>query len=80
MLSERKQLRKRAVNLFVDADLLEAARRLRINLSETLERRLHTIVRAEQEKRWLQENRPAIEAYNQRVAQDGILSDEAGLQ
>ena len=50
MMSERQQIKKRAVNLFVDADLLDAARRLRINLSETLERRLRTIVRAEQEK------------------------------
>ena len=80
MLSERQQIKKRAVNLFVDTDLLDAARRLRINLSETLERRLRTIVRAEQEKRWLAENQAAIEAYNQRVLQQGLLSDEAGLQ
>lgn len=80
MLSERQQIKKRAVNLFVETDLLDAARRLRINLSETLERRLRTIVRAEEEKRWLQENQTAIEAYNQRVARDGLLSDEAGLQ
>jgi antitoxin CcdA len=80
MLSERQQVKKRAVNLFVDTDLLDAARRLHINLSETLERRLRAIVRAEQEARWLEENRAAIEAYNQRVAQQGLLSDEAGLQ
>ncbi len=80
MLSERQSIKKRAVNLFVDTDLLDAARRLRINLSETLERRLRSIVRAEEEKRWLEENRVAIDAYNQRVSRDGLLSDEAGLQ
>lgn len=80
MLSERQQIKKRAVNLFVDTDLLEAARRLRINLSETLERRLRTIVRAEQEKRWLEENQAAIAAYNDRVSRAGLLSDEAGMQ
>jgi antitoxin CcdA len=79
MLSERQQIKKRAVNLFVDTDLLDAARRLRINISETLERRLRTIVRAEEERRWLDENRAAIEAYNQRVSRDGLLSDESGL-
>jgi antitoxin CcdA len=79
MMSERP-VRKRAVNLFVDTDLLDAARRLRINLSETLERRLRMIVRAEQEKRWLEENQAAIAAYNARVSRDGLLSDEAGLQ
>jgi antitoxin CcdA len=78
MMSERP-VKKRAVNLFVDADLLEAARRLRINLSETLERRLRTIVRAEQEKRWLEENQAAIKAYNDRVSRAGLLSDEAGV-
>jgi antitoxin CcdA len=78
MMSER-QVRKRAVNLFVDTELLEEARRLRINLSETLESRLRTIVRAEQEKHWLENNQAAIKAYNLRVSQHGLLSDEAGL-
>jgi antitoxin CcdA len=78
MLSDRPT-KKRAVNLFVDAELLDEARRLRINISETLEFRLRTIVRAEQERRWLDANRVAIEAYNLRVARDGLLSDEAGL-
>ena len=50
-----------------------------INISETLERRLRTIVKAEQERRWLEENREAIEAYNRRVAEHGLLSDHAGL-
>jgi len=78
MMSDR-QVKKRAVNLFVDADLLDAARRLRINISETLERRLRTIVRADQEKRWLEANQAAITAYNARVSEHGLLSDEAGL-
>ena len=78
MMSQR-QVRKRAVNLFVDTELLEEARRLRINLSETLEGRLRTIVRAEQEKRWLESNQTAIKAYNLRVSRHGLLSDEAGL-
>jgi antitoxin CcdA len=77
MRSDRP-VKKRAVNLFVDAQLLDEARRLRINVSETLERRLRRIVRAEQEKQWLAENRAALDAYNQRVAQHGLLSDEAG--
>jgi antitoxin CcdA len=71
--------KKRAVNVFVDAELIDEARRMRINMSETLERRLRMIVRADQEKRWLEENKAAIEAYNARVAQHGLLSDEAGL-
>jgi antitoxin CcdA len=75
----QRQVKKRAVNLFVDAELLDEARRLRINVSETLERRLSTIVRAEQEKHWLEQNRAAIDAYNRRVATHGLLADDATL-
>ena len=74
-----RPVKKRAVNVFVDAELIDEARRMRINLSETLEGRLRMIVRAEREKRWLEENRAAIAAYNARVAQHGLLSDESGL-
>jgi antitoxin CcdA len=78
MMSQRP-VKKRAVNLFVDAELLDEARRMQINVSETLERRLRMIVRGEQEKRWLEQNRAAIDAYNQRVATHGLLADDAAL-
>jgi antitoxin CcdA len=66
--------KKRAVNLFVDAELLDQARRMRINVSETLERRLRTIVRAEQEKQWLEENREAVESINAFIDRHGLLA------
>jgi antitoxin CcdA len=66
--------RKRAVNLFVDTDLLDEARRLRINISDTLERRLRTIVKAEQERRWLEENRQAIESINAFIDRHGLVA------
>src|SRR5712691_9711842 len=55
MMSQRP-VKKRAVDLFVDADPLDEARRMRINVSETLKRRPRTIVPAEREKRWLEQN------------------------
>jgi antitoxin CcdA len=76
MMNDRPA-KKRAVNLFVDVELLEEARRLRINISETLENRLRTIVRAERERNWLDANKLAIQAYNARVLRDGLLADEA---
>jgi antitoxin CcdA len=78
MMGER-QIRKRAVNLFVETELLDEARRLRINLSETLEGRLRMVVKAEQERSWLEKNRTALAAYNDRVSSHGLLSDSAGL-
>jgi antitoxin CcdA len=74
MLKERVP-KKRAVNLFVDVELLDEARRLRINLSDTLERRLRSLVRAEQEKRWLEENRAAIESINSFIDRHGLLAN-----
>jgi antitoxin CcdA len=68
--------RKRAVNLFVDAELLDEARRLHINISETLERRLHSIVRAEQEKRWREENQEAIASINSFLDRHGTLASK----
>lgn len=72
-MSER-QVKKRAVNLFVDADLLDQARRLQINMSETLERRLRTIVKAEREKRRLEDNGEAIASINSFIDRHGQLA------
>lgn len=66
--------KKRAVNLFVDAELLDEAKRLGVNVSETLERRLRSIVRAEQEKRWLEENKSAFSSINAFIDKHGLLS------
>ena len=44
------------------------------NVSETLERRLRNIVRAEQEKRWLEENRAALSSINAFIDSHGLLS------
>jgi antitoxin CcdA len=75
MMSERP-VKKRAVNLFVDAELLDEARRLRINISDTLERRLRSIVRAEQGKRWLEENQEAIASINSFIDRHGLLASK----
>ncbi|MBX9844112.1 MAG: type II toxin-antitoxin system CcdA family antitoxin [Xanthobacteraceae bacterium] len=75
MMRER-QVRKRAVNLFVDADLLDEAKRLDINISDTLDRRLRAIVKAEQEKRWLEENRAAINSINDFIDKHGLLASK----
>ena len=79
MLDQRTP-RKRAVNLFVDADLLDEAKRMRVNLSELLEQRLRTIVRAELERRWVDENRAAIESINAFIDRHGLLASRLRLR
>ena len=66
---------KKAANLSVRADLLEEARAYKINLSQTLEAALQIELKKEKERRWLEENRAAIEAYNREVAEHGLFSD-----
>jgi antitoxin CcdA len=63
--------RKKAVNLSVDAQLLEAARAHGINLSAVLQ---HALAQ-QAAQRWLDENRTAIEAYNEEVRANGVWSD-----
>jgi post-segregation antitoxin (ccd killing protein) len=46
---------------------------------EITTRCLRTLFRVAQEQRWLNQNREAIALYNRRVAQCGLLADEAGL-
>ena len=66
---------KKAVNLSIDADLLERARGLGLNLSQEFETRLSEVVRAAEQTRWLAENQDAIEDYNRHVAKHGLFSD-----
>ena len=66
---------KRATNVSINQGLLEEARALEINLSATLEKALEAEVRARKREQWLEENREAIAAYNERIERDGMLSD-----
>jgi antitoxin CcdA len=66
---------KKAVNLSVDAALLREARDRDINLSATLERALEDVLRQDRRTRWLSDNRPRIEAYNDQVEAHGAFAD-----
>lgn len=67
---------KRPTNVSVNADLLRQARELNINLSHALEERLIERILAERQRRWLDENKVAIEDYNRRVELEGVFSDD----
>lgn len=68
---------RKPANLTVNADLLKRARSLKINLSATLERALVDELRARHQIRWLEENRLAINAYNEDVGRNGVFSEGA---
>jgi antitoxin CcdA len=67
--------RKKAANLSVDGDLLDSAKRLKLNLSQVFEAGLSAAIREKQREQWLSKNRAAIEAYNEHVEKDGVFSD-----
>ena len=66
---------KKPVNLSIDSELLQQARELKVNLSRALEERLAQILREERARRWQEENRDAIEAYNRFVDKHGLFDD-----
>ncbi|WP_223246768.1 type II toxin-antitoxin system CcdA family antitoxin [Sulfuriferula thiophila] len=66
---------KKLANLSINADLLQHAKQLNINLSQTLELHLAEIVRQAQHSRWLAENQNALEDYNRRIETYGTFSD-----
>ena len=63
---------KRAVNLSVDAALLEDARAFDINLSRTFEEGLRNAVAETKAAAWRRENAAALEASNAWVAEHGL--------
>ncbi|BAN46381.1 type II toxin-antitoxin system CcdA family antitoxin [Metapseudomonas resinovorans] len=70
------QAPKKAANLSINSDLLSKARALDINLSATLEQALADALKARQRELWLEENRTAMAAYNEKVEAEGVFSDD----
>jgi antitoxin CcdA len=73
--SRRTKSVKKAANVSIDNELLRQAKDYNINLSRTLEERLVELLRKRRRDEWLKKNRPALEAYNRTVEQEGVFSD-----
>jgi antitoxin CcdA len=63
---------RRATNVTLPEALLREARALDINLSQACERGLAAEVAATRRRRWIEENRAAMEAWNEHVAAKGL--------
>jgi antitoxin CcdA len=66
---------KRATNLSINGELLALARAQSINLSAALEQALVQRLRELRKQQWREENRAAIQAYNDEVSERGVFSD-----
>ncbi len=67
--------RKKATNLSIDHDLLERARRLKLNPSQAVEAGLLDAIRRHERVQWLEKNRAVLDAYNEHVKRHGVFSD-----
>ena len=67
---------KKAINLSLNSDLLNRSRELRINLSATLEQALKEILARNRAEKWREENKNAIQSYNDFVDKFGCFAEE----
>lgn len=63
---------RKSTNVSLAADLVAEAKALDINLSRACEAGLAAALKAERERRWLDENRAAAEASNAWVEKHGL--------
>ena len=66
---------KKSVNVSLAPEILEEARKLKINLSAVLSEALIEKFRENKREEWLRDNKKSIEALNQWVEENGSFSD-----
>ena len=67
---------KRATNLTLSADVLEAAKSFEINISQVCDTYLRELVTQEQMRRWRSEHVDFIAAYNATIETEGLPLDQ----
>lgn len=70
-----KDAKKKATNISINSELLEKAKKYKINISANVEKTLEELIKQHEIQNWEKENKEAIEGYNQRIAQNGVFSD-----
>ena len=63
---------KKATNLSLPAKVLEMARELGMNVSQTVDELLAAEVKRRYWERWNEDNKEAVAAYNARIAKEGL--------
>jgi antitoxin CcdA len=63
---------KRPVNLSINARTLELAKELGMNISQTVDTLLANEVKRRYWEQWNESNKDAIDAYNARIAKEGL--------
>lgn len=63
---------KKPTNLSLNSKVLEMAREMGMNLSQTVDELLAAEVQRRYWERWNEDNREAVAAYNARIAKEGL--------
>lgn len=66
---------KRAINLSLNAKVLDMAREMGLNISQTVDALLTEEVLRQYWSRWQSDNAEAIAHYNARIEREGLFSD-----
>ena len=67
---------KRATNLSLSSDVLDAAKQLNFNISQLCDSHVREVVRREQERKWRADHADFIAAYNAVIEVEGLPLDE----
>lgn len=68
----RNDSAKRPINLTLTSKVLDAARELGMNVSQTVDELLTEEVKRRYWTRWNEDNKDAIAAYNARIEREGV--------
>ncbi|MBT2323462.1 type II toxin-antitoxin system CcdA family antitoxin [Variovorax paradoxus] len=63
---------KKATNLSLNSKVLEMARELGMNVSQTVDGLLAEEVKRRYWEKWAEDNKEAMDAYNARIAREGL--------
>jgi antitoxin CcdA len=66
---------KRAINLNLNSKVLDMAREMGLNISQTVDALLTEDVLRRYWENWQHDNAEAIAHYNERIAREGLFSD-----
>ena len=66
---------KRAINLSLNSQVLDFAKEMGLNISQTVDQLLTAEVQRQYWARWQNDNAKAIAEYNARIEREGLFSD-----
>lgn len=72
MLQSTLKSQRKSVNISIESRLIEEAKELGINISRAAEESIAKAVSDEKSRRWLLENKEAIESSNEYVRRNGL--------